>query len=34
VLADLDPAPLLTLKDLESTITLAFQIARSQRRTL
>lgn len=33
LIADLDPAPLLTLKDLEAAITLAFQIARSQHRT-
>ena len=33
VLAGLEPPPLLTLKDLEPAITLAFQIARSQRRT-
>jgi len=34
VLADLDPKPLLTLKDLEPAVTLAFQIARSQRRAV
>jgi hypothetical protein len=34
VLADLEPRPLLTLKDLEPAVALAFQIARSQRRTL
>ncbi len=34
MLADLEPAPLRMVKDLESAVTLAFQIARSQRRTL
>jgi hypothetical protein len=34
VLADLDPKPLLTMKDLEPAVALAFQIARSQRRAV
>ena len=34
VLADLDPPPLLMLKDLPSAVALAFQISRSQRRVV